>query len=80
MSQTELIQSVFSLPGGKGKYLDTLVEFLTWIAPAPRLPVRMRSTGSPRGITRQNRPSIIFLSCAISGSSSRTGVELEPSG
>jgi len=33
MTQAELIQSTFSLPGGKGKYLDTLVEFLTWVAP-----------------------------------------------
>jgi hypothetical protein len=33
MSATELVQSTFSLPGGKGKYLDTLVEFLTWLQP-----------------------------------------------
>jgi hypothetical protein len=33
MTQPELVQSTFSLPGGKGKYLDTLVEFLTWLEP-----------------------------------------------
>jgi hypothetical protein len=33
MTQSELVQSTFSLPGGKGKYLDTLVEFLTWLEP-----------------------------------------------
>ena len=33
MTQPELVQSTFSLPGCKGKYLDTLVEFLTWLEP-----------------------------------------------
>ena len=33
MTEPELIQCTFSLPGGKGKYLDILVEFLTWLEP-----------------------------------------------
>lgn len=33
MTQPEPVQSTFSLPGGKGKYLDTVVEFLTWLEP-----------------------------------------------
>jgi hypothetical protein len=31
VGDTELIQGVWHLPGGKGKNLDTLVEFLTWL-------------------------------------------------
>jgi hypothetical protein len=32
MNPPVLVQSTFSLPGGKGKYLETLVEFLTWLS------------------------------------------------
>jgi hypothetical protein len=33
MSQVELVQSLFSLPGGKGNYLDAVYEFLVWLEP-----------------------------------------------
>ncbi|MGE3820878.1 MAG: restriction endonuclease [Isosphaeraceae bacterium] len=32
MSTPLPVQSIFSLPGGKGKYVDTLVEFLSWLS------------------------------------------------
>jgi hypothetical protein len=33
MNQAESVQSLFSLPGGKGNYLDALYEFLAWLEP-----------------------------------------------
>ncbi len=33
MIQVELVQSLFSLPGGKGNYLDAVYEFLVWLEP-----------------------------------------------
>jgi hypothetical protein len=33
MNHVELVQSIFSLPGGNGRYIDAMHEFLAWLEP-----------------------------------------------
>ena len=52
MSQEELIQSTFSLPGGKGNYVKTLVDFVAGCSRAHRRRGKTPTAGSTEQVQR----------------------------